>query len=627
MSLSGAIGNVGAAASQGVHDSLARLGGSGGTRIRAQGAATLGVTAGSCLHEDQDLVLVFDGVLWERDRILHALGLRDCADAAIVATAYRRWGDGFVFHLHGAFAFALWDIARQRLLLGRDTAGARSLYYAQLGETFLFASQLSGLASWPGVDMSVYDPAVAAGICNLMPRHLERTTFQGIRRLLPATTLALDSGRVATSVYWSPLHVPVWRGADVRDYALAIRQTLRAAIAQRLPPGANVGTRLSSGWDSSTVTALAAQILGEQGRTLTAFTSVPATPVPPQRLAPMRRFPDESKLAAAVAALYPNVDHVLVPNVGPALGDAMARVCLTNGLPGLFRGVVMIDAMSAEAQRRNIGIVLGGSAGNQTTSYAGAYGPWTLRQEGRWRELLGALRARLRSHATPKSVLRSVFSPTSRFASLLGRLKGRSPASIREAPAVNPQLLARCGIRSATSDHTLLLQDAMPSDGRALRAFILAAADLGLGQDFTRLNFGSDFHDPTGDRRVVELCLSIPDEAFAPGGVPRGLARLAFENDLPAALLDEPLRGLQAADFCERFDDEIGWLRAELARMKASPTIGGYIDLDALQDMLEAWPGAGAANIALDMRYSVRFGQPFSWGYLLRRLEDQGGRL
>jgi asparagine synthase (glutamine-hydrolysing) len=627
VSLSGALGNSCAAASQGVHNSLARQGGFGETRIATQGTATFGASAGSSLEEDQDLVFAFDGVLWERDRILRALSLRDCADAAIGAAAYRRWGDGFAFHLHGAFAFALWDIARQRLLLGRDTAGARSLYYAQLGEVFLFASHLSGLSSWPGVDMSVYDPAVAAGICNLMPRHLERTTFQGIRRLLPATTLAFDSGGVTTSAYWSPLNIPVWRGADVRDYARAMRQTLRAAIAQRLPRGANVGTRLSSGWDSSTVTALAAQILAEQGSKLTAFTSVPATPVSPERLAPMRRFPDESKLAAEVAALYPNVDHVLVPNAGPALGDAMARVCLTNGLPGLFRGVVMIDAMSAEAQRRNIDVMLGGSAGNQTTSYGGIYGPWTLRREGRWRELLVALRARLRSGATPKSVMRSVFSPTSRLASLLGRLKGHRPGSIRETPAVNPKLLERCGIQSATSDHTLLLQDAMPQDGRALRAFILASADLGLGQDFTKWNFSCDFHDPTGDRRVVELCLSIPDEAFAPAGVPRGLARLAFESDLPVALLDEPMRGLQAPDFCERFDDEIGWLRAELNRMKASPTIRGYIDLDALQDMLETWPGAGAASVALDMRYSIRFGQPFSWGYLLRLLEDRGGRL
>lgn len=620
MSLSGAIG---IAPAQGVRRSLARLGDA--ANIWVDGAASLGVTRGSCLHAADGLVLAFDGVLWERDRLLRQLGLADAPDAVVVAEAYRRWGDRSPFQLHGTFAFAIWDVARRRLLLGRDTAGGRSLFYAQIGDGLVFASELSGLSAWPQIDTTIHEPVVAAGVCNLFPGDRERTVFEGIRRLPPAATLSFEDGRATTAIYWNPLDQPVWRGASTRDYAQAMRETLKTAIAQRLPPAAKIGTRLSSGWDSSTVTALTAQILAEQGRTLTAFTSVPATPVPPQRLAPLRRFADESGLAAQVAARYPNVEHVLVPNAGPPLADAMARLSLTNGFPGLFRGIVMIDALSREGQRRDIEIMLGGSAGNQTTSYAGTYGPWTLRREGRWLELLSALRTRRRRGAGAASLLRSVLSPLGRATRLRSRL--RRSASPLETPAANAEFLDRCGIRPEAADPLVLLKGGPPPDGRALRALILTSADQGLAQSFSRRHFDSDYSDPTGDRRVVELCLSIPDEAFAPEGIPRGLARLAFENDLPATLLDEPMRGLQAADFCERFDDEIDWLGAELDRMKASPRIANYLDLDALQGMLDAWPGAAAATMSLDLRYSIRFGQAFAWGHLLLLLEQQGGRL
>lgn len=541
----------------------------------------------------------------------------------LLARAYRRWGDVFPRQLHGAFAFAIWD--GRKLLLGRDTAGGRTLYYAQSDRAFFFASELAGLSVWPQVDWTIHDPFVAAGICNYPPREAARTLFEGIRRLLPATTLSFDAGRATTATYWNPLDVPVWRGAQPREYAQALRATLRAAIALRIPSGAKIGTRLSSGWDSSTVTALTAQILAEQGRTLTAFTAVPASPVPTERFAATGRVPDEHPLAALIAARYANVESVAVPNAGPALGDAMTRLALTSAVPGLFRGVVMVDTLSRAAQERNIDVVFGAAAGNYTTSYSGAFGPWTLLHQRRWPDLVRALLARRRAGATGREIFRTLYSPVGTLASLLAKLRGSRPVSLRDASGISPFLLERSGL-DPTGMSRYFPGDP-PQDGRAFRALILGSADLGRAQSHSRRYFDFDFHDPTGDRRVIELCLSIPDEAFAPEGVPRGLARLAFEDDLPAALLDGKVRGLQSADFCERFDEALPWIRSEFARMERSSSIGRYLDLPSLRQMLNDWPGVAAAGAALDRQYSARFGQAFAWGHLLLLLEDRGGRL
>lgn len=103
------------------------------------------------------------------------------------------------------------------------------------------------------------------------------------------------------------------------DYEEALRSSLQEAVRCRIGGDELVGANLSGGLDSSAVTATAARLLAGQGRRLTAFTAAPAHPTANER----NRIVDEWPHAAALVAMYPNIDHVRVSNDDAPLLDAL----------------------------------------------------------------------------------------------------------------------------------------------------------------------------------------------------------------------------------------------------------------------------------------------------------------
>ena len=107
-------------------------------------------------------VLVVNGEIYnyrELRRELERAGhsFRTASDSEVAAHAYDRWGDAFLDRLDGMFALALWDEARQRLLLARDRLGEKSLFYTERVGILIFASELSALLAHPSVP-AVLDP-------------------------------------------------------------------------------------------------------------------------------------------------------------------------------------------------------------------------------------------------------------------------------------------------------------------------------------------------------------------------------------------------------------------------------------------------------------------------------------
>ena len=77
------------------------------------------------------------------------------SDTEVLLKAYGRWGERCLEELRGIFAFAIWDVKRSRLLLGRDPMGVKPLYYCSVGQYFLFASE-SGHCLVPGSSLAAW---------------------------------------------------------------------------------------------------------------------------------------------------------------------------------------------------------------------------------------------------------------------------------------------------------------------------------------------------------------------------------------------------------------------------------------------------------------------------------------
>lgn len=194
--------------------------------------------------------------LLERGHVFHS-----CTDTEVVLAAYNEWGSGCIERLNGMFAFALYDAGRRQLLMARDRAGEKPLFYALTGHELRFASELKGLMADPNfaraIDPDALDCYLSMGF---IPGEL--CILKGVRKLPPAHALLfdLDSGHSRVWRYW---HIPEERSDAARDGADDVllvdelEALLADAVRRQLVADVPVGILLSGGVDSSLVAALA----------------------------------------------------------------------------------------------------------------------------------------------------------------------------------------------------------------------------------------------------------------------------------------------------------------------------------------------------------------------------------
>lgn len=189
------------------------------------------------------------------------------SDTEVLIKAYHRWGDDFVSHLFGMFAFAIVERDSGRVLLGRDRLGIKPLYLTEDNHRVRFASTLPALLAGGGVDTRI-DPVA---LHHYMSFHsvvpAPNTILRGVRKVPPASLVAIEpDGKRIVTTYWAPDFSRHSDRADwsERDWEDAVLSTLRLAVKRRLVADVPVGCLLSGGVDSSLIVGLLAEA-GQHG--------------------------------------------------------------------------------------------------------------------------------------------------------------------------------------------------------------------------------------------------------------------------------------------------------------------------------------------------------------------------
>lgn len=224
-------------------------------------------------NEDGTCWIVFNGEVYNfqslRARLADRHTFRTTGDTETVLHAYEERGADCVLDLRGMFAFAIWDRRQRQMLLAVDRFGKKPLYYARVGGTFVFGSELKALLPYPGLSRDLDEAAVVDYLANGFVA-APRTIFRGVYKLPPGHTLTVTAaGLGEPRPYWHPrLATPDEQDRRPEaELAAELRDLLTEAVRLRLISDVPLGAFLSGGIDSSAVVALMSRVSSQPVRT------------------------------------------------------------------------------------------------------------------------------------------------------------------------------------------------------------------------------------------------------------------------------------------------------------------------------------------------------------------------
>ena len=185
---------------------------------------------------------------------------RSHSDVETILPLYLDKGPSCVTELDGMFGLAVWDDRSKTLLLARDRAGEKPMFYARIGSEILFASELQCLLTHPDISRDLDRDALAAYLAfGYVPE--PRTPFAAIRRVSAGTYMLFRDSGEETVRYWDPQSFPI----VTIDPGEAVRETRRlveAAVTKQVMSDVPVGVFISGGLDSSILATLASRAIG-----------------------------------------------------------------------------------------------------------------------------------------------------------------------------------------------------------------------------------------------------------------------------------------------------------------------------------------------------------------------------
>ncbi|HEU4657919.1 MAG TPA: asparagine synthase (glutamine-hydrolyzing) [Capillimicrobium sp.] len=216
---------------------------------------------------DGRFVLTYNGEVYNFAELRAELEARGWAfrtrgDTEVVLYALAEWGEQALTRFNGMFALALWDRERRELLLARDRYGIKPLYWTRQGDTVLFGSEIKALLAHPAMRAEMDHEALLEYL-TFQNLFTQRTLFRGVRLLPPGASMTIraadrEVGPIRT--YWDfDFREPDGAGrADEREYVEELDRLFRQAVNRQLVADVPVGSYLSGGMDSGSITALAA---------------------------------------------------------------------------------------------------------------------------------------------------------------------------------------------------------------------------------------------------------------------------------------------------------------------------------------------------------------------------------
>lgn len=336
-------------------------------------------TTPESLHEklpfyrsDADVAITADARIDNRDELMDALGIQKrtgitITDSELILETYLKWGEKTPEKLLGDFVFVIWDGRKRCLFCARDPMGVKTLYYYLSDKYFVFASEIKGILCINDIPRQINELRIAEFIVREINDAVS-TFYKDIFAFSAAHWMIITCGAVRKQLYWSPNPETELRLSSDQEYAEAFRTVFFDAVGCRLRSAFPVGSTLSGGMDSSSISCVARDILNSRKQSmLHTFSGIF-----PGLSNEERRNIDERPYMQSVVDMGGIVPHNVIMDTVSPLVD-IDKILFHLDEPHAAGNMYLHWEFFKEARKSGVRILLDGTDGDTTVSYGFDY--------------------------------------------------------------------------------------------------------------------------------------------------------------------------------------------------------------------------------------------------------------
>ncbi len=210
--------------------------------------------------EDNSIVLVFNGEIYNFQTLREQLVsdghvFKTKTDSEVLIHGYEQWGKELLNKLRGMFSFIIWDKNASEIFGARDFFGIKPMYYALMGDSFMFGSEIKAFLEHPDFKKELNESALE-NYLTFQYSPTSETFFKNVYKLPPAHYFTYKNGKLNIDKYWE-IKFNAKNEPCLDDWVKQISETFNNSVEAHKISDVEVGSFLSSGVDSSYVAAVA----------------------------------------------------------------------------------------------------------------------------------------------------------------------------------------------------------------------------------------------------------------------------------------------------------------------------------------------------------------------------------
>lgn len=506
--------------------------------------------------DGKEYVIIYNGEIYNTDELVPELqkagyAFETTTDTEVILYGYMHAGIDFVNALNGIFAFAIWDGAREQLVLYRDRLGVKPLFYALRGDSIVFGSELKALFCHPDVRPEINLESFREVFGVGPARTSGHGVFKDVKEIKPGHFAVFSRDGFKETRYWE---------LECKEHADSYEQTVetvsflvRDAIERQMVSDVPVCTFLSGGVDSSIVTAVAAAYMRGEGARLNTFSFDFNGNDAHFKSNAFQRERDRPYVDIMLKSV--DVNHTYLFCDEADLAQLLFPAVDAKDLPGMADIDASLLYFCAQVKKHNKVALTGECADEIFGGYPWFYREDLLLGEGfPWSKDIGA-RTALLSDAFIKAL------------DLNGYVAARYEASVNAVPVMPGESAYERRRREISYLN--------------IKWFMQTLLDR---MDRTSMFSGLEARVPFADHRIVEYVFSVPWEMKYREGVEKSLLREACRDLLPPQLLGRK-KSPYPKTYDPRYDNLLAGMLRDIAQDPAAPVMA-YLDKKKIDSFL-----------------------------------------